>query len=517
MSMGGSTSESPTNSTTPSFENDLLSYSFLNLDLYTDDDVDVDDEVIRACNHVNNISSDEGNNVVVNGCVGSSSNTDVSSDARSTRSSDNWSPNSGDHTQQRFFALPMVDQDNIWTYHQNPTYGQDALLWNRNSAMNGNQYFNPESQNLCDSDSNTHHQFGATTNYGTGYFGNGGYHGTNGCVGEWSEPIPELFWPGYNIITLAKDKERSRDLQNLLKSESYYADLILMRVLDSMLELMIDKQGHHVFEKLVEAYTGRYDQLQLIVDKIILQPCSLTDAACNQYGSHSIQKLIKQLKKSPLAFKMTKALSTGFYDLMIDKTGKHVILQCFTALDYKANQVLYLEAIGNCVALATHPEGCISLNDCINCITGDHRQYLLGVISHNSVYLSYDPSGNYVVQHVLGLHNQDLTLDICNRLRGHYTGLSMIQNGSHVVEKCIRLSKEGMHYVVEDFIQSNNLQELARHRFGNYVIQTALKTTKKADIDLYKSLASALQPHLSTLQNCKPGGQNVVKLIRGGF
>ncbi|XP_059624807.1 pumilio homolog 12-like [Cornus florida] len=255
-------------------------------------------------------------------------------------------------------------------------------------------------------------------------------------------------------------------------------------------------------------------QLQLIVENIILRPHSLKEAALNQYGSYSILKLIRQLKKSPSALKLTAALSTGFYELMINKTGKRVITQCLVGLDYKTNEVLYGEAIRNCMSLATHPEGCVSLNDCINCITGDHRQYLLSIISSNSVFLSYDPSGNFVVQHVLGLHNHDLTLDICTRLRGNYIQLSTTQTGSHVVEKCIRLSREGMRYVVEELIKSNKLLELARDQFGNYVIQTALKTTKVADTDLYKSLARAFQPHLSTLQYRKPG-KYVVELIRG--
>lgn len=85
---------------------------------------------------------------------------------------------------------------------------------------------------------------------------------------------------------------------------------------------------------------------------------------------------------------------------------------------------------------------------------------------------------NFVVQHVLELSNPMLTQKICSMLRGKYVELSLLRYGSHVVEKCLK--SPGMaHYAVEDFLKSSSqLFHLARHKYGNYVIQTALKVTK---------------------------------------
>ena len=83
---------------------------------------------------------------------------------------------------------------------------------------------------------------------------------------------------------------------------------------------------------------------------------------------------------------------------------------------------------------------------------------------------------NYVLQHVLGLDDPQVTNKICLRLKGHYAQLSSQKGGSYVVEKC--LNSVGMNYVIEDFLSYNRLCQLARDRFGNYVIQAALKATK---------------------------------------
>ncbi|KAF2309251.1 hypothetical protein GH714_001377 [Hevea brasiliensis] len=178
------------------------------------------------------------------------------------------------------------------------------------------------------------------------------------------------------------------------------------------------------------------------------------------------------------------------------------------------NALLYESAISLCLHLATHENGCISLNNFIDKIQGSHRQRLLELISKNAVFLSQDPSGNHVVQKVLALENPIFTERICSSLRGHYKRLSLQKWGSHVVEKCLRST--AMECAVEDLLSSscNQLLQVARDQFGNYVIQSALKVTKKTNNPLHLELLRSLQPHLETLR--KGFGRNVFNLIANG-
>ncbi|KAK2995800.1 hypothetical protein RJ640_026567 [Escallonia rubra] len=178
--------------------------------------------------------------------------------------------------------------------------------------------------------------------------------------------------------------------------------------------------------------------------------------------------------------------------------------------------VLYDQAITECWKLATDKIGCLSLKDCIDCVTEPQRKDLLQKIKDNAVFLSKDRFGNYVVQHVLKLENRKLTDQICDKLRGHYTDLSFKKGGSRIVQKCISSSNIGMTTVVDEFLDNGKtLRQLACDRCGKYVIQTALKATKIKDIELYERLVTTLLQN-SGLEHHK-NGKKIVELIKSQY
>ncbi|KAK2999856.1 hypothetical protein RJ639_024158 [Escallonia herrerae] len=195
------------------------------------------------------------------------------------------------------------------------------------------------------------------------------------------------------------------------------------------------------------------------------------------------------------------------------KSPGYVIKQCLHLLGDQPNKVLYDQAITECCKLATDKIGYLSLKDCIDCVTEPQRKDLLQKIKDNAVFLSKDPFGTYVVQHVLKLENRKLTDQICDKLRGHYTDLSFKKGGSHIVEKCISSSSIGMTTAVDEFLDNGKtLRRLACDQCGNYVIQTALKATKIKDRELYERLVITLLQN-SGLEHHK-NGKNVVELIK---
>lgn len=66
---------------------------------------------------------------------------------------------------------------------------------------------------------------------------------------------------------------------------------------------------------------------------------------------------------------------------------------------------------------------------------------------------------------------------ICKKLRGHYIYLSTKKSGSHVVEKCMESCSSAVMHAIEEILEKKQALELARNKFGNYVIQTALRAT----------------------------------------
>ncbi|XVF65235.1 hypothetical protein PTKIN_Ptkin09bG0231100 [Pterospermum kingtungense] len=307
-----------------------------------------------------------------------------------------------------------------------------------------------------------------------------------------------LRWNPLGIITQAMTEYGSKYFQDLLLKMPEAKNLIFEGVIEYIFQLMTNKYGRYLFKNLIESEDE--NQLRMIMEKLTASGGYIFYAvSIDRYGSCSIKRLIKVLEKSPLVTEVVKAVCNKFWELMTHPTGQFVIMECLDVVDSQKNELLYIEAISNSLKLATHERGCISLNSLITRIKGPRRDQLLNLICDHAAYLAHDPSGNFVVQCVLGLQNPATTDKICSKLRGHYVKLSMQKGGSHVVERCLRSS--GMGHVVGEFLRSNQLVQIAKDQYGNYVVQTALKETKRRGSPLYGSLIEKLQRHLNSLQH----------------
>ncbi|XP_050371508.1 pumilio homolog 12-like [Argentina anserina] len=314
-----------------------------------------------------------------------------------------------------------------------------------------------------------------------------------------------------NIAQMAMTQSGSQNLlDSLLKKDPRVTTKIFEGVYNFLFEVMNDSNGHHLFAKLILSCSD--NQLHRIVAMIALNVRLLINTSVSRYGSKSVQRLIKVLEKSPLIDIVIAALSSGFEELMTNRSGSLVILKCLN-LNNEKNQKLYETAINHCIPLAQNEKGCIYLNEFITNSKTPYREKLIAAISSKSKFLSQDPSGNFVVQHILGLHNPNFSERICLELRDLYVQLSLQKGGSHVVEKC--LNSSGMVHVVTVLLEYEKLCQVARDQYGNYVIQTALKSTKRAKSPLHQMLVSKLLKNPNELMF--GFGKKVLGLIHNGI
>jgi uncharacterized protein (UPF0128 family) len=65
---------------------------------------------------------------------------------------------------------------------------------------------------------------------------------------------------------------------------------------------------------------------------------------------------------------------------------------------------------------------------------------------------------------------------VFDKLEGYYGYLSMQKYSSHVVEKCLKEAHEPKRLeIIHELINDPGLINILLHKYGNYVIQTALK------------------------------------------
>ncbi|KAK4838614.1 hypothetical protein QYF36_015085 [Acer negundo] len=322
-----------------------------------------------------------------------------------------------------------------------------------------------------------------------------GHHITTSQGPARSSPMASRRAFNFNLISHQQpslNKSGSLSLQEALSWKNRrVTKKIFEAVMVHVFDLINNQYGHHLFIKLIESCNG--DQLQRIIVNLTVQSDLFYNASININGSQSIKKVITMLAGSPLISFVIIALSRRLKEIMNDKIGKYVVMQCFETLDDEQNKLLHEAVINNFPGIAVNAQGCISLGDLINNVRDPFRKQLLNLVFDHLTFLSKDPYGNYVVQRVIGLQNPDLTDKICSELQGKYVELSMLKGGSHVVEKCLK--SPGMApYVVMDFLSSDKqLLQVARHKYGNYAIQTALKVTKSEHSPLHQDLLLKLR------------------------
>ncbi|KAK4423277.1 hypothetical protein Salat_1910500 [Sesamum alatum] len=325
--------------------------------------------------------------------------------------------------------------------------------------------------------------------------------------------IPMMYGPRIRSCPQARPLDVNR-LEEIIKGgDGEQKESLVYMLQRSIFMLMLNRRLHSLYCVLVDACEGQ--QLDSLVGRVLSWGDYFLRAAFDEQGAISIIKLIRKVKWSPdHAFAMTSVLSIRFMDIMTHPTARDVILECLLLFPTQPNQVLYEKAILHFQDLAIDKVGCKSLNDCIALIDGDQRVRLLNHIADVSNYLSYDQYGNYVVQNVLGLRNTDITNKITRRLQNQFIRLAMTKGGSHVVEKCMEASDNGIISVAVEILDCPRAPVLlARNQFGNYVIQAALKKTKEHGYNsYYNALMRRLEPHCRALRRTV-GGRNVLTTL----
>lgn len=85
---------------------------------------------------------------------------------------------------------------------------------------------------------------------------------------------------------------------------------------------------------------------------------------------------------------------------------------------------------------------------------------------------------NYVVQHLLGLRMQEVTKYLLQRFQGRFLHLSCNKYASNVVEKMLESGEECCTTILLELLSNPNASMLLLDPFGNFVIQSALSSSK---------------------------------------
>ncbi|XP_039140616.1 pumilio homolog 12-like [Dioscorea cayenensis subsp. rotundata] len=311
------------------------------------------------------------------------------------------------------------------------------------------------------------------------------------------------------IYSMAKDQIGCRFLQKKF-AEGAPEDIerIFVEIIGHIVELMTDPFGNYLVQKLLEVCDE--GQRMCILNIVTRKPGELFRISCDMHGTRAVQKVIETLQNADQYSMVVASLKPRVVALLKNINGNHVAQRCLQYLPAEYNEFLFDAAVAHCVELATDRQGCCVLQKCLYHSDGDRKARLMSEIASNSLFLSQDQYGNYVVQFILDQKVPWATSMILDRLEGNYADLSMQKCSSNVVEKCLRLAgEEHCVRIVQELMNSSMLLQILQDPFGNYVIQSALKECKTA---FRASFVEVIKPHIPALRN-SPYGRKVLSSI----
>ncbi|XP_013615752.1 PREDICTED: putative pumilio homolog 19, partial [Brassica oleracea var. oleracea] len=196
--------------------------------------------------------------------------------------------------------------------------------------------------------------------------------------------------------------------------------------------------------------------------------------------------------------------------IMADLHASRVAMQGMRVFSQAKKAAMYDYVLHHAVNLACDRGGYTVLKQIINdwCALGHffYRDQLLYIVALNAFRLSYDPHGNYVVQHALRLNDLRCTQNVSVSLSGHCFGLSFTKLGSYVVGKLLDTEEAG-EVVVGEFLwcYGESLVQLARSEFGSFVVWKALRVMQERNGDLFWRLVNKFMPFIQLLRGHRIG------------
>ncbi|KAJ0266707.1 hypothetical protein HA466_0006570 [Hirschfeldia incana] len=240
------------------------------------------------------------------------------------------------------------------------------------------------------------------------------------------------------------------------------------------------------------------------------------EIARNKNGSHRLQSLLGKSDDADNLF--FAAILRRFLHFMTDRYASYVAVRGMQVFNDEKKELMYEHILPHALQLACDRHGYIALNEVITDLDHPFYRNSAGLyrrasVARNALCLSNDPSGNFVVQHVLTLYDLRCTRNVGVSLRGHCVDLSFKKYGSYIVEKLLD-TEESMAVVVAELLECDvdRLMRLARNEFGSFVVVKALRVTQEMNrFDLFRGLVLKLVPFRNLLR--RPRGSTTIAAI----
>lgn len=316
-----------------------------------------------------------------------------------------------------------------------------------------------------------------------------------------------------------KDQLYCRQLQNKLDkniNNIKYSDEFYENIKFQLIEIIEHQFGNYVIQKFLSVLL--FQENKKLYKMIFLDiKDKLFEICIHNYGTRVIQKTLEKLDNGNYYKIETTELNDVFknlienhlYELCCDKNGNHVYQKLLRVFPKERNQFLYDELIKISFSVSIIQQGATLLQTAFDYSNKEQQEKLCSVIIDKIGDLINDKYGNYTIQTIFKLYNNNINDRIYEYIDNNILKLSKEKFSSNVIDKCIIKDYEKSNKLIKSIIQKNVIKEIMVDQYGNYVIQKALSISEK---DIFLKIIEQIKPILGDLQKTNIGKKIYDKL-----
>ena len=251
------------------------------------------------------------------------------------------------------------------------------------------------------------------------------------------EKLFEICINNYGTRVIQKTLEKL-DNRNYYKIETNELNEVFKNLIDNHLyELCCDKNGNHVYQKLLRVFPKERNQFLYDALIKISFPVSII-----QQGATLLQTAFDFSNKDQKE-KLCSVIIDKIGDLINDKYGNYTIQTIFKLFNDKINERLYKYIDDNILKLSKEK---FSSNVIDKCIISDYEKSnkLIQSIIHKNIIkdIIVDQYGNYVVQKALNISDKNVCTKIIEQIKPILGDLQKTNIGKKIYEKLNQNYKE---------------------------------------------------------------------------
>jgi hypothetical protein len=277
------------------------------------------------------------------------------------------------------------------------------------------------------------------------------------------------------FLAIIKNHKGSKIFQKYIKPNNTSDEIIHLLFLElskNLEDFMTNPYSNYFFKKFFICLNGD-DRIYLLkkIEK------SIVKLSLDEIGTYPIQTIIEFLDNKIEKMIVINAIRDHIQELIFNQYGSYVVEKLISSLEENDIPFLYSFIAINFIQLSFNNNAiCVIKKLLSQKLSKNMHNLIKNYVIKNYKDFILHPCGNFVVQGIV--EYWDDYLDIVVLYKNNFFNLSLEKYASNVIERFIERDEKVLENYIEEIICSKKIYEIMKSKFGNYVIQKAIKLAK---------------------------------------